>query len=159
MTSMQTASGPPDRERPAAIRSDRPLPPNRQQEPPKPTSDHHTRYRLASQVTWFDVYLFCRNVIQQILQVDSDTAADVIAAGPVAGTPQWSALDDSDPLKLAAVLAYSPHHALRLDAAQAAMADAGSEISAAADWSVIGQRVRERAEWIAAHPWAKRISA
>jgi hypothetical protein len=157
MNSTHTASGPPDKARPAAHQSDGPSP-NGQQEPPELTGHHHTRHH-SQQVAWREVFMFCRNVIARLLHVDTDTAAALIARGPFAGTPEWMALADGDPLKLAAALAYSPHHSLRIDAAQSAMADTGSEISAAADWSVIGQRVRERTEWIAAHPWARRISA
>lgn len=125
-----------------------------------PTNAESTSWPVGSQqVDWWAVHLFCRNALGRILQVDSDTAAALIAAGPIAGTPQWSALPDDDPMELAAVVAYSPHHALRINSAQAAMADAGSAISTAADWGAVGQRIREHNEWKAAHPWLQRRTA
>ncbi|MDO3240023.1 DUF2742 domain-containing protein [Mycobacteroides abscessus subsp. abscessus] len=60
------------------------------------------------------------------------------------GTPEWNQLPDDHPDKLSAVLAAGVHHALRLDLAQEHRADASHEISAAADWTVMAQRIRNR---------------
>ncbi|MFV8233697.1 DUF2742 domain-containing protein [Mycolicibacterium fortuitum] len=63
---------------------------------------------------------------------------------PPAGTPSWCALSDSDPRKLLALALAGEHHVLRVETAQAAMADASREISRAADWSAMAQRIRNR---------------
>jgi hypothetical protein len=60
---------------------------------------------------------------------------------PIIGTLAWQQLDDDDPGKLAAILDAARHHALRIDAAQAARAEAGQQISSAADWSAVARRV------------------
>ncbi|WP_421876775.1 DUF2742 domain-containing protein [Mycolicibacterium wolinskyi] len=60
----------------------------------------------------------------------------------LAGTPEWNQLPDDHPDKLGAVLAAGLHHALRLDLAQERRAEASHEISAAADWSAVSQRIR-----------------
>jgi hypothetical protein len=121
-------------------------------------SQHSALLSGSQQVTWWDVYTFCRSIIRQILDPDEDDAGRFIARGPVAGTPQWAALDDDDPLKLAACLAYSPHHALRIEAAQTGRAEASQDISAAADWGAVGNRIREYREWMDAHLWARRTA-
>ena len=97
-------------------------------------------------------------MIRHMLDLDDDDAGCFIACGPVVGTPQWAALDDDDPLKLAACLAYSPHHALRIDTAQALRAVASQDISAAANWGAFGNRIREHREWMDAHRWATRTA-
>ena len=75
---------------------------------------------------------------------------------PMVGTPAWCLLDDDDPVKLAAVLDAASHWALRVETCQQAYADAGGEISAAADWSHIAEHIRTEDEFYAAHPWMKR---
>src|SRR6478736_3987189 len=49
---------------------------------------------------------------------------------PTVGTPQWCALDDDDPAKLAALFDAAQHWGLRIEACQQAYSDASSEISA-----------------------------
>ncbi|RWA15750.1 DUF2742 domain-containing protein [Mycolicibacterium brumae] len=56
-----------------------------------------------------------------------------------AGTPAWCELPDDHPDKLAAVLAAGVHHALRVDLAQAARAEASRAVSASTDWSRVGR--------------------
>ncbi|MCV7159369.1 DUF2742 domain-containing protein [Mycolicibacterium brisbanense] len=63
---------------------------------------------------------------------------------PTAGTPQWCALPDSDPRKLLALAAAGEHWVLRTEIAQEKRAEAGREICAAADWSTLAQRIRNR---------------
>jgi Protein of unknown function (DUF2742) len=79
-------------------------------------------------------------------------------SAPMAGSDEWFALDDSDPMKLAAVLIAAEHHVLRCETAQEHMAEAARAISAAADWPQIAQQVRDRAEFRREHPWARRRS-
>ena len=81
----------------------------------------------STQVNWTTVLEFV-----QRLGVDPTS---VLAAG----TPAWCQLADDHPDKVGAVLAAGVHHALRLDAAQAARAEASRAVSAAADWSRIGR--------------------
>jgi hypothetical protein len=102
--------------------------------------------RLASrQVTWWSVHEY---VLPRLT-----------AAWPMAGTPEWCDLPDTDPRKLAALHDAAQHWALRVEACQLAMSDAGSEISAAENWSRIAQHIRDRAEFEGEHPWAKRVAS
>ena len=55
----------------------------------------------------------------------------------MAGTLTWSQLDDDDPAKIAALYDAARHHALRVDTAQTALAEASHAIAGAADWAVI----------------------
>jgi hypothetical protein len=82
-----------------------------------------------------------------------------VHAAPLIGAAEWRCLPDDDPLKLASAIIAAVHMALRWDAEQAALAQASQEISAALDWGAVGQRIRERTEWIAAHRWAQRRTA
>ena len=105
------------------------------------------------------------------------------AAGswPLVGSPQWCALPDDDPAKLAALLDAAQHWALRMETCQAeqrcakrwaecatrhavirkklAEYQAGHAISAAADWTAISQQIRTRNEFYTERPWLKRASA
>jgi hypothetical protein len=76
---------------------------------------------------------------------------------PMVGTPTWCALDDDHPVKLAAAVDAAQHYALRVDMAQEQLAAAAQAISAAEDWSAIARANRDRADFIAANPWAKRV--
>jgi hypothetical protein len=62
----------------------------------------------------------------------------------MAGTPTWASLDDTDPVKLAALYDAAQHHALRVDAAQTALADASRAIAGAADWAAIAREAQRR---------------
>lgn len=83
----------------------------------------------SRQVDWFAVHEF---VVPRL----------EVACWPMAGTPLWVALDDDDPAKLAAVLDFGRRMALHLDTAQAALAEASHDISAAADWTTVARRVQ-----------------
>ena len=72
-----------------------------------------------------------------------------VGCWPIAGTLSWSQLDDKDPAKLAALYDAARHHILRVDTAQAALAQASQDVSAAADWAQEAQRIIRRAN--AAH--------
>lgn len=76
---------------------------------------------------------------------------------PMAGTPDWCSLADDDPRKLAAVLDAGQHHALRIEMAQEAQAEASKAIAASADWKRIADELRQLREFQAAHPWARRV--
>jgi hypothetical protein len=75
------------------------------------------------------------------------------------GTQEWTELLNNDPRKLASLLDASQHWVLRLESNQQAMADASSEVSAAADWSGIAQYIRDERGFAAAHPWLRRRAA
>lgn len=59
----------------------------------------------------------------------------------MAGTPEWCALSDQDPRKLAALLDAAQHWALRVDTAQEAQAQASRAVSEALPWREIATRV------------------
>lgn len=85
-------------------------------------------------VDWFAVHTFVVPVL------------DRVGAWPVAGTLAWSALDDDDPAKIAALFDAARHHALRVDAAQEALAQASRDIAEAVDSQSIARGVL-RQEW------------
>ncbi|OBI40897.1 hypothetical protein A5708_24800 [Mycobacterium colombiense] len=78
-------------------------------------------------------------------------------SAPPLGTPAWVALPDDDPAKLSAVLNAAEAMAYSVNAAQAAEAEASRAISAAADWTAIAKANRDRADFLAANPWARRV--
>ncbi|MBE7194943.1 MAG: DUF2742 domain-containing protein [Gordonia polyisoprenivorans] len=80
---------------------------------------------------------------------------------PVAGTPEWVDLDDTDPAKLHALLVAGSRWVLERDLAQrdhrqAALKDAALDISTAAPWGRIASRIRERDEFYRANPDLRR---
>ncbi|OBH80194.1 hypothetical protein A5681_04515 [Mycobacterium scrofulaceum] len=78
---------------------------------------------------------------------------------PMVGTPAWCALRDDHPAKLAAALDAAQHWALRLETAQEQLAAAAQAISASEDWSAIARMNRDRADFLDANSWARRVSA
>jgi hypothetical protein len=98
----------------------------------------------SQQVSWWDVHLF--------------VAPYLTGTWPLVGTPEWCALANDDPRKWVALLDAARHWALRLETCQEAECQASHAISAAADWSAIAQRVRDRAEFEKRHPWLRRVA-
>ena len=92
------------------------------------------RPQSSQQVSWWDTHVFIAAAV-------ANANAGPL---PLAGTPAWCELADGDPRKLLALAAAGEHHVLRIETAQAAMADASREISAAADWTAMAQRIRNR---------------
>jgi hypothetical protein len=84
----------------------------------------------SRQVAWLEVYLFVAPLLAEV------------APRPVAGTPDWCALPDDDPRKLAAVIEAGVQQALRIDTEQATKAQAAQDISLAEDWRQLAQDVR-----------------
>lgn len=139
-------------------------PPPRNGESAGPTTDapqqgsgHHThldahlnaggRQVLGSQqVSFTPVLEFWRAVVAQAN----------VGPLPWPGTPSWCAMSDNNPQKLLALAEFGVHHAVRVEAAQAARADASKAISGAADWLRISREVRHHSEFRASRPWAKR---
>lgn len=95
----------------------------------------NSEYTTASQqVSWWTVHEY----VQPLL--------DRAGSWPMAGTPAWCALDDDDPIKLAALLDAAQHHVLRVETAQAALAEASRAVSAIENWGLIGNKIRRRNE-------------
>ncbi len=77
----------------------------------------------ASQtVTWWPTHEFITALVAQY---------NIL---PTAGTPAWQQLADNDPRKLLALAAAGEHHVLRVETAQAAMADASKAVSGSPNW-------------------------
>jgi hypothetical protein len=98
----------------------------------------------SAQVSWWLVH---EHVASQLERAGS---------WPMAGTPAWRDLPDEDPRKLAALLDAARHHILRVETAQGEMAQAASEIAAAANWAAVAARIHQRAQLFTAKPWLKR---
>jgi Protein of unknown function (DUF2742) len=113
------------------------------------TSSYDQHIRSSRQVAWWDVHLYRDRMLKQL----------GVTAFPTVGTPAWCALPDDHPAKLAAALDAAQHWALRVDTAQEQLAAAAQTISAAADWATIAKANRDRAEFTAANPWAKRVAS
>lgn len=82
------------------------------------------------QVAWFSVYEFVAKLLSET------------GSWPIAGTPSWTALDDTDPRKLAAVLAAGTHWALRVDCEQTVRAQASQDISSIPGWKAAAQQIQ-----------------
>ena len=87
---------------------------------------------ISRQVDWWSVHTHVQPLLVRV------------GSWPMAGTPTWASLDDGDPAKLAALYDAAQHHALRVDAAQTALADASRAIASAADWAGIAQEALRR---------------
>jgi hypothetical protein len=98
----------------------------------------------SRQVSWWDVNQFVTPLLAEV------------GSWPMVGTPAWCALDDSDPVKLAAIFDATRHWALRVETCQVAECEASHEISDAADWGQIGRKIRDHNEFYAQKPWLKR---
>jgi hypothetical protein len=67
-----------------------------------------------------------------------------VESWPMAGTPEWCALDDSDPVKTAALFDAAQHFALRVETRQEAACEASRDVCDAADWSAIAIESSQR---------------
>ena len=86
----------------------------------------------SRQVDWWSVHTYVQPLLVQV------------GSWPMAGTIAWSDLDDHDPVKLAAIYDAARHHALRVDIAQTALAEASRAIAGAADWRGIARDAQRR---------------
>jgi hypothetical protein len=84
-------------------------------------------------------------------------AALLVGVGdwPLCGTPAWTALDDSDPRKAAALAYAALEFVLAEDIRQSAEVQASQDISAAAEWGVLGRRLAEHERFYREHPYLK----
>jgi Protein of unknown function (DUF2742) len=102
------------------------------------------RLITSQQVNWWTVHEYMA------------AALAAACSWPMAGTPEWCALNDSDPAKTAALFDAAQHWALRVETCQQAKCEAGRDISAAEDWSSISQEIRRRNDFYAERPWLRR---
>jgi hypothetical protein len=86
----------------------------------------------SPQVSWWSVH--------QWVQPYLDAAGSL----PMAGTPEWCDLDDTDPRKAVALLDAAQHWSLRVETCQHAHAQASHAVSAAANWSAIATEIFRR---------------
>jgi Protein of unknown function (DUF2742) len=86
----------------------------------------------SREIDWYLVHLFAIPML------------DRAGSWPLAGSPAWARLDDSDPRKLAAVLDGGRRDALRNDTISSALVDASHSIAESADWSQFSCAVRRR---------------
>ena len=105
------------------------------------------RITASRQVAWWSVHEFVEPLLEQV------------GWAPMAGTVEWRALPDDDPRKIAALLDAAQHWILRVETCQTAECQAARDVSAAADWTAIGQRIRDHAEFYARKPWLKRAAS
>ncbi len=63
---------------------------------------------------------------------------------PICGGPEWVALPDDDPQKLAAALDFTQHYALRLETEQEQRAQASQAVASAANWPDIARQYMQR---------------
>lgn len=101
----------------------------------------------AQSVSWWSVHEYVTEFIGRLTD------------WPMAGTPAWCDLDNYDPRKLAAVLDAGSHHALRVEVAQEARAEASKAVAAAADWPAIAQELTQIRDFRATRAWAKRVAS
>lgn len=100
----------------------------------------------SHQVSWWPAHEFLAAVLAQAN----------VGPLPWAGTPAWCELADGDPRKLLAMAVAGEHHVLRIETAQAALAEASQAVSAAADWTRIGQHNRDHEAFYCQRPWLRR---
>lgn len=83
-------------------------------------------------IDWWPVHLFVVPLL------------DEVRSWPLVGSLTWQQLESDDPAKVAAIYDAARHHALRIDTAQAALADASRAVSKAADWPQVSREIRRR---------------
>ena len=107
----------------------------------------------SQQVCWSVVHEHVAPILEQV------------GDWPMAGTPAWCELEDTDPRKWAALLSAAEHWALRVETCQVAACEAAQAISAAGagngngTWAAFAQHIKDRNEFYAARPWMKRATA
>ncbi len=98
------------------------------------TTAQPRQYVSSQQVSWWSVHEHVAPILM------------AVRSWPTAGTPQWCALDDGDPVKLAAIFDAAQHWALRLETCQQQRAEASHDVSGAADWKAIAIAMQRRRE-------------
>lgn len=98
----------------------------------------------SQQVSWWSVHQF----VQKYLV----TAGDY----PWPGTPAWCLLPDDSREKWAGLLDFAQHHALRVETAQEARAEASKAVAGSVDWPKVAREIAQLRSFREAHPWARR---
>lgn len=100
----------------------------------------------SQQVSWWSVHEFVADHLQ-------------VEHWPMVGTPEWCALPDDDPAKLAALFDAAQHWALRLETCQQARCDTSRDVAEGVNWSALAREINERTDFYAARPWLKRVAS
>lgn len=98
------------------------------------SGNHPAGSPASRQISWWPVYEYLRN------------HGYALTGHPIPGTPQWCELDDDDPAKLNAIVAYGLFFTLHLDTHQEALADASKTVAAAENWGHLAQRIHGRGD-------------
>lgn len=101
----------------------------------------------AQQVSWWDVHTAVAPWLE------------TVGSWPTVGTPQWVALPDGHPAKVAGLYDAARHWSLRLEYCQEARAEAGRAISGTLDWPALSREILTRTDFYAARPWLKRLAS
>ncbi|WP_205874447.1 DUF2742 domain-containing protein [Mycobacterium camsae] len=111
-------------------------------------SSQRTAVPASQQVSWEPVHAFLQAALAQA------------NTGPLpwAGTPAWCELADGDPRKLLALAAAGEHHVLRVEACQAARAEASRAVSNACNWARVSRDIQQRRSFYMERPWLRRTS-
>lgn len=123
---MTNLNGPPKDERPPERGKPGPTP----ETGPHQNANYQHFSNWSQQVSWSDVHEFVAARI------------GVVGDFPMAGTPAWCSLADSDPRKLAALFDAAQHWVLRVETCQVAECGASHDVSAATDWSEVARSWR-----------------
>lgn len=105
------------------------------------------RVRASAQVDWWVVHEYVAPLLDQV------------KAWPLVGSVEWCQLGDDDPVKLAALFDAARHWALRVETCQQAACEPSHDVSAAADWACIAERIRAEHDFYATHSWLKRAAS
>jgi hypothetical protein len=147
--SFDNADGPPDPKNDGGGRDDQSSAPTHHQPADHQIASNGQLITASRQVAWWPVYDYINRQRRHLGALE--------LSGPLLGTPAWVALPDDHPAKLSAVLNAAEAVAYSVNADQAAAVAASRAISAAADWSAIAKANRDRADFLAANPWARRV--
>ncbi|KKB98575.1 hypothetical protein WR43_13865 [Mycolicibacter arupensis] len=101
---------------------------------PKPvgTTTRSNALTGSRQVSWWPVHEFLEAAVTQAN----------CGQLPIAGTPSWQALADTDLAKLMALAVAGEHHVLRIETDQEHRADAAKVIARAEDWPAVSRQIR-----------------
>lgn len=87
---------------------------------------------VSRQVSWWPCHQFLEAAVAQAN----------CGPLPLAGTPSWQALADTDIRKLLALAEAGVYSALRWETSQEAHSDASKTIAAAEDWPAVARQIR-----------------
>lgn len=115
---------------------------------PATTPERHQRPASSGQVAWHPVYEYLNRLRRRTGALDT--------SAPALGSPVWCALPDDHGDKLASVFNTAEGWAYTAAYEQAALAEASKAVAGAEDWVKVAKRHRDRVDFAAAHPWARR---